>query len=847
MGDNKRDSERLELEDAALRQSIAALESGKDSLGAESFARWRILIDDAPMCIATVGLDKRFLTCNAAFCAFLGYSEEELKQKTISDVTLPEDVAIGMEDLGAIVAGKKKSSRVEKRYVRRDGTVIWGEVSINLVRNSQGQPLHFMPFILDITERKRAEELLRDSELKYRALFETAEGAILLFADGCWVDCNAKALSVFGCTREQIIGAHPNTFSPPTQPDGRPSEPETVNLITLAYTTGPQSFEWEHCRMDGTTFAAEVNLNRVDLGGKPHIQAIVRDVSEGKRAHTALELSSQRAQALLHLNQMTDATVREITDFALEEAVRLTQSTIGYLAFLNDDESVLTMHSWSKAAMAECAIIDKPIVYPVSTTGLWGEAVRQRRPVITNDYAATSPLKKGCPQGHVLVKRHMNIPVFDGTRIVIVAGVGNKSGEYEDADIQQLTLLMEGMWRLLERNRAEDALKVSQEQLHQSQKMEAVGQLAGGIAHDFNNLLTAILGYSDLILASGPSTVDEVRTDLEEIKRAGERASALTQQILAFSRRQTLRPRVVLLDEVIRGIEPLLRRTIGEDIDLHILELPGLAPVELDPHQFEQVVMNLVLNARDAMPSGGRLTVETANAELGEEFARIHASALPGSYVMLRVSDTGVGMDEDTKERIFEPFFTTKVPGAGTGLGLATVYGFVKQSSGSIFIDSEPGRGTSVDIYLPHAVRPEVSEESLVPPQDSVGGSETIMVVEDEMALQGLIGRILAGAGYQTLSFTSADEALAAFEQGEQVVDMLLTDVMLPGPIQGHDLARTVLALRPHLPVLYVSGYGREALVHAGRLDEGINLLEKPFTAESLTTMVREVLDRPRG
>ena len=279
MGDNKRDSERLELEDAALRQSIAALESGKDSLGTESSARWRILVDEAPMCIATVGLDKRFLTCNAAFCAFLGYSEEELKQKTISDVTLPEDLAIGMEDLGAIVAGKKKSSRVEKRYVRRDGTVIWGEVSINLVRNSQGQPLHFMPFILDITERKRAEELLRDSELKYRALFETAEGAILLFADGSWVDCNAKALSVFGCTREQIIGAHPNTFSPPTQPDGRPSEPEAVKLITLAYTTGPQSFEWEHCRMDGTTFAAEVNLNRVDLGGKPHIQAIVRDVS----------------------------------------------------------------------------------------------------------------------------------------------------------------------------------------------------------------------------------------------------------------------------------------------------------------------------------------------------------------------------------------------------------------------------------------------------------------------------------------------------------------------------------------------------------------------------------------
>jgi signal transduction histidine kinase len=547
------------------------------------------------------------------------------------------------------------------------------------------------------------------------------------------------------------------------------------------------------------------------------------------------------------LNQMTDATVREITDFALEEAVRLTQSTIGYLAFLNDDESVLTMHSWSKAAMAECAIIDKPIVYPVSTTGLWGEAVRQRRPVITNDYAATSPLKKGCPQGHVLVKRHMNIPVFDGTRIVIVAGVGNKSGEYEDADIQQLTLLMEGMWRLLERNRAEDALKVSQEQLHQSQKMEAVGQLAGGIAHDFNNLLTAILGYSDLILASGSSTVDELRPDLEEIKRAGERASALTQQILAFSRRQTLRPRVVLLDEVIRGIEPLLRRTIGEDIDLQIVESLPLAPVEVDPHQFEQVVMNLVLNARDAMPSGGRLTIETANAELDEEFSRTHAGTLPGSCVMLRISDTGVGMDATTQERIFEPFFSTKPPGAGTGLGLATVYGIVKQSNWSIFVTSKPGQGSSFAIYLPRAEKGDISEEMVIPPHASARGDETIMVVEDERALRGLIGRVLAGAGYKTLSFASAQEALAALEQGECLLDMLLTDVMLPGAIQGHELALTVLASRPHLPVLYISGYARDALVHAGRLDERVNLLEKPFTPESLTDMVRNVLDMPRG
>jgi two-component system cell cycle sensor histidine kinase/response regulator CckA len=400
---------------------------------------------------------------------------------------------------------------------------------------------------------------------------------------------------------------------------------------------------------------------------------------------------------------------------------------------------------------------------------------------------------------------------------------------------------------LTEKRRAEEALRQSEEHLRQSQKMEAVGQLAGGIAHDFNNLLTAILGYSDLILASGSSTVDEVRPDLEEIKRASERASALTQQILAFSRRQTLRPQVVLLDEIVRGIEPLLRRTIGENIDLHITESPGPASADVDPHQFEQVVMNLVLNARDAMPSGGRLTLETGTVELGEGFCRTHDGATPGSNVMLRISDTGVGMDAATQERIFEPFFTTKAVGAGTGLGLATVYGIVKQSNGSIFVTSEPGRGSSFTLYLPQAAQLEVPKEMPIPSQGPAGGPETVMVVEDEAALRGLIERILGAAGYKTLIFSSPPEALEALKQGEQVVDMLLTDVMLPGPLQGHDLARAILALRPDLPVLYISGYSRDALVHAGRLDEGVNLLEKPFTPKALTDTVREVLDQIQG
>jgi PAS domain S-box-containing protein len=398
---------------------------------------------------------------------------------------------------------------------------------------------------------------------------------------------------------------------------------------------------------------------------------------------------------------------------------------------------------------------------------------------------------------------------------------------------------------ITERKQAEEALKKSEEQLRQSQKMEAVGQLAGGIAHDFNNLLTAILGYSNLLL-EGADLPDPARADLEEIKQAAERAGALTKQILAFSRRQALRPDVVSLNEVLSGVESLLRRTLGEHIDLVTLPHPDLGHAEIDVHQFEQVLMNLALNARDAMPAGGRLTLETANVELDEEFCRTHPEVTPGRYVMLAVSDTGFGMDEATLAHAFEPFFTTKGPGEGTGLGLATAYGIVTQSRGSIFVYSRAGQGTTFKIYLPRVTTHEAAETLVIAEHIPSFGSEKIMVVEDESALRSLIERVLVSAGYKVICFGTADEALIALEQGQIAVDLLLTDVVLPGVLQGKDLVDMVQISRPDVPVLYMSGYTRDAIVHAGRLDEGVNFLEKPFTPEALVRMVREVLDGPR-
>jgi signal transduction histidine kinase/ActR/RegA family two-component response regulator len=394
-----------------------------------------------------------------------------------------------------------------------------------------------------------------------------------------------------------------------------------------------------------------------------------------------------------------------------------------------------------------------------------------------------------------------------------------------------------------ERMAAEEALRVSEEQLRQSQKMEAVGQLAGGIAHDFNNLLTIILGYTDMILAGSDSQGLPVLDDLREIKRAAERAASLTRQILAFSRRQALEPEVVSLNAVLAGMEPLLRRTLGEDINLVTVLSPDPCLTEVDPHQFEQVLVNMALNARDAMPAGGNLTLEIDNVELGKDCAQKHPEITPGSYVMLAVSDTGVGMDESTREHIFEPFFTTKAPGAGTGLGLATVYGVVRQSGGSITVHSEPSQGTSFKIYLPRATAPAPAQSPSTARATLALGQETILVVEDEESLRSLAVRTLKELGYTVLEAATASEALELLATTSAPVDLLLTDVVLRGGMQGNDLAMSLKTSRPQLPVLYMSGYARYVVAHAGRLEEGISLLEKPFTPDTLARKVREVLD----
>ena len=438
-------------------------------------------------------------------------------------------------------------------------------------------------------------------------------------------------------------------------------------------------------------------------------------------------------------------------------------------------------------------------------------------------------------------------PIRAGERIAGVLSVQTRRRlGFSEEDIEVVTAFAGQVGVALHNNRLYEELQhayreltQTQDQLLQSQKMEAIGRLAGGIAHDFNNLLTVIAGQTYMLrnqTGAGP-----VREGVERIEDTAERAAELIRQLLAFSRKQVLQPGVLRLNAIVESMAPMLTRVIGEDVELSTRLEPRLLHVKADPTQIEQVIMNLAVNARDAMPRGGRLTLETANVTVDGSSATQHPEVTPGDYVMLAVSDTGTGMDAETRRRLFEPFYTTKGPGKGTGLGLSTVYGIVKQSGGHIFVYSEPGRGATFKIYLP------VVSESVAPPllartDDMPRGTETVLLVEDECDVRSLVRQVLQERGYRVVEATDAREALRLAGEPTAPIDLLLTDVIMP-QMTGRVLADLVTAAQPTIPVLFISGYADNAVVEHGVLQAGRAYLQKPFTPAQLARVVRRVLD----
>jgi PAS domain S-box-containing protein len=635
-----------------------------------------------------------------------------------------------------------------------------------------------------LTARHYREASQRDA--RYRVLLEQTQEAVAVTIDGRVAYANPACVDMFGY-QKPLIGVPVTIFFAP----GSREQVEEIVQHRMAGRPAPELYEAVGLRGDGTTFAVELRVTPVEFEGQTGSQAVLRDITGRKRMEAEIRESEERYRLLFERNLA--GVYRSALDGRLLECNRAFAQMMGY------------------ASPAE-AMAQPGLAFHASP-------------------GAREQFLERLGREGSLVNFENQARRKDGSLIWIVENVSLlRSDDGEE-------VLLGTVFDMTERRRLE-------EQLLQSQKMEAVGRLAGGIAHDFNNLLTAVAGYSELLLRELPEG-DPSRESAEEIRQAGNRAAALTQQLLAFSRRQVLEPRVLDLNAVITGMERMLRRVIGEDVELTSSLDPELWRTRADPGQIEQAILNLVVNARDAMPRGGQLTLETANVELDETFAGHYATVHPGPHVMLAVSDTGVGMDAELQARLFEPFFTTKAHGKGTGLGLSTTYGIVKQSGGSIWVYSEPGHGTTFKIYLPRCEEP--IEDRVAPPparETAAPGTESVLLVEDEPEVRRLVEKLLRLKGYRVLSAASPADAIAISRRHEASIDLLLTDVIMPG-MNGRELSRVLAPTRPSMRVLYMSGYTDVGVSQQGILARGTAFLSKPFTPEALARKVREVLDGP--
>jgi PAS domain S-box-containing protein len=742
--------------------------------------QYRALLEAAPDAMVIVNQAGEIVLLNLQAEKQFGYHRNELVGQKVRNI-IPKGfaerlIADGLRSAADALA-QQMGTGIELLGRRKDGSEFPIEIMLSPFENTEG--ILVTAAIRDISVRKDAEKHLAQMEGRYRGLLEAAPDAMVVVDQGGKIVLlNLQAERQFGYRRDELVGQKvkniiPEGFAERLIADGTRSAPDA-----LAQQIGT-GIELLGRRKDGSEFPIEIMLSPLDGVDGILVTAAIRDITERKRRE--YDLSCLAAVVESSHDAIISLTPRGIVLTWNHGAERI----FGYSAEEATGRSILFL----------------------SPPGRPEEGLTLMERVERADTVE--------PFETVRVKK-------DGTHIHValtLSSIKNSDGQ------------VVGVSSVL---RDVTESKNLEEMLRQAQKMEAVGQLAGGVAHDFNNLLGVILGYTGLML-DRLSPKDPNHKGIEEIQRAGDRAALLTRQLLAFSRKQVLQPKVLDLNTVVAGTEKLLRRLIGEHIELLVVLSPALGLVKADAGQLEQIIMNLAVNARDAMPPGGQLTIETSNVA-DEEYA-----ARPGPHVVLSVTDTGCGMDTKTKDRIFEPFFTTKEFGKGTGLGLSTVYGIVKQSGGSIWVYSEVGMGTTFKIYLP-CVGPILEKAS---PGDRLervaGGSQTILVVEDEAALLQVTHESLEAVGYMILAAHSPAEAIRIAESHPGPIHLMVTDVVMPG-MNGAQLATHLSAPRPEMKVLYVSGYTDDTIVRHGVLEPGLAFLQKPFSPKTLARKVGEVL-----
>jgi two-component system, cell cycle sensor histidine kinase and response regulator CckA len=729
-----------------------------------------------------------YLGCNAAFARDAGFANpKDIIGKDDYDLAWHDQAELYRADDRQIIQSGSSKLLFEEPLVTPEGTFTLLTSKVPL-RNSTGEISGILGTFMDISERKRLEEQRELLSALVQASPDFIGYADPKTAQIQYINKHGRKMCGIGEDEDlaalKISDVHPAWMN------------QLMTEVILPAAVRDGLWEGDGAFMDRNGREIPVSmllLARKAANGEVDLfYTVSRDITERKRAEGALRESEERYRDLVE--NAHDIIFSHDLEGKYTSVNRAGQLSTGY-------------------THEECLALN------IADT-IAPEHVGKAREMMAKKLA-----------GEVGTAYEVELLAKDGKRIAVEVNTKLILQEGVPVGVQ-------GIARdVTERKHLED-------QLRQSQKMEAIGQLAGGVAHDFNNLLTAINGYSSLALQRMNGN-DPIRGYLEEIKKAGDRAANLTRQLLAFGRKQILQPLALNLNDIVTDMNKLLRRLIGEDIVLTAKLDPALKKIKADPGQIEQILVNLVVNARDAMPQGGNLTIETANVELEREYVGKHVGVQPGSYVILSVSDTGTGMNDETQARIFEPFFTTKEKGKGTGLGLSTVYGIVKQSGGNIWVYSEPGQGTTFRVYLPQLLAAAKPIEKVATEAAAPGGSETILLVEDENIVRGLARKILEQSGYSVLDARGGEEAIRLCQERSEPIHLLLTDVVMP-ETSGREIAERLTTLRPTTRVLFMSGYTDEAIVHHGVLDSNVEFIQKPFTPMALAKKVREVLDSKR-
>jgi PAS domain S-box-containing protein len=817
-----------------FHKQISQLERRKEHI--------QYIVNNTKEAIFQIDLQGNYIYGNDAAEQLTGYPLSELLRMNMMQLTALEYHPLIKERLQRQTADGMDEKAFEIEIRHKDGHQIWTELTTRKVYDHDHKIIGIQGVARDITERKRAAEALT----LFRALVDHANDAIEVVDPKTWhfLDVNEKASKVHGYTREEYMALTVHDIDPQFAAGG----PKTWNAHLDAFKKfGFLVFESEHRRKDGSVFPVEVNSSYVNLG-RDYIIAVVRDITERKGMERNIRQLNRVYAVLSGINELIVREKNPQTMFegACRVVVEEGKFRLAWIGLCKDPSQPVQLAAHAGATPDTLAALQQVFTDPAPGCAFTKRALETGAHAVCNDVAnapeAASWRQLAMERGYLsLVSLPLNVR---GQRAGVLNIYAGEAGFFDAGELRLLDELAADISFALEINQQEIERRKLEEQIRQAQKIESIGQLAGGVAHDFNNILAVIQMQADLLKSAGDVSTAQAEF-ADEINAAARRGVALTRQLLTFSRRQTMQLEDLDLNESISSMTKMLRRTLGENIQMQFKFAEEKLFVHADAGMMDQVLMNLAVNSRDAMPDGGQLVIETSAVELDSLAASQSAKIRPGSFVCLSVSDTGCGIPPGHLQRIFEPFFTTKDVGKGTGLGLATVFGIIQQHQGWVDVYSEVGLGTTFRIYLPRAADTfrRKKEQSL--PTALRGGNETILLVEDDAYFRAIFGKALVQLGYCILEAATGAEALKVWEQHRGEIRLLLADLIMPGGMDGKELAKQLLRQDPQLRVIYASGYGVETVGKDFNLEEGVNFLHKPFDLHKLAQTVRNCLDNP--